>query len=43
MATSALLQVRDLKKYYPIKKSPLSRTKVFAKAVDGISFDIFRG
>ncbi|HOC07129.1 MAG TPA: dipeptide ABC transporter ATP-binding protein [Bacillota bacterium] len=43
MALLPLLQVRDLKKYYPIKKSPLSRTKVFAKAVDGISFDIFRG
>lgn len=43
MAPSALLQVRDLKKYYPIKKSPFSRSKVFAKAVDGISFDIFKG
>ncbi|MDD4658672.1 MAG: dipeptide ABC transporter ATP-binding protein [Eubacteriales bacterium] len=43
MLESPLLQVKDLKKYYPVKQSAFSRAKVFAKAVDGISFDIAWG
>jgi oligopeptide/dipeptide ABC transporter ATP-binding protein len=38
-----LLQVQDLVKYYPVKHGSFSRAKVFAKAVDGISFDIAWG
>lgn len=38
-----LLRVRDLKKYYPVKKSLLSRSAGQVKAVDGVSFSIFRG
>ena len=36
-----LLQVRNLKKYFPIKKGILNRTVGSVKAVDGVSFDIF--
>lgn len=39
----ALLKVRDLKKYFPVRKG-IFRTKVGdVKAVDGISFDVYRG
>jgi peptide/nickel transport system ATP-binding protein len=38
-----LLEVYNLKKYFPIKGSALSRTKGFVKAIDGISFKIKRG
>lgn len=38
-----LLQVKNLKQYYPIKKGILSRTVGNVKAVDGVSFDIFPG
>lgn len=39
-----LLQVRDLVKYFPIMRGTLIQRQVGAvKAVDGISFDIFRG
>jgi len=38
-----LLQVRDLKKYFPIKKGLLSRTVGHVKALDGISFDVRAG
>jgi oligopeptide/dipeptide ABC transporter ATP-binding protein len=43
MLATPLLQVKNLKKYYPVKQSPFSRATVFAKAVDGISFDIAWG
>lgn len=36
-----LLQVRDLKKYFPIKKGLLSRHVADVRAVDGVSFDIY--
>jgi len=39
----ALLQVRDLKKYFPIKRGVLRRTVGYVQAVDGISFDIYKG
>jgi oligopeptide transport system ATP-binding protein len=40
---SPLLQVEQLKTYYPIKKGIISRTVGHVKAVDGVSFDIFPG
>lgn len=38
-----LLEVKDLKKYFPFKKGLLSRAKTVVKAVDGVSFSIPRG
>ena len=39
----ALLQVRDLKKYFPIKRGVLRKTVGHVQAVDGVSFDIYKG
>ena len=39
----ALLEVKNLKKYFPIKKGFLSRTMGQVRAVDGISFTLKRG
>jgi oligopeptide transport system ATP-binding protein len=38
-----LLQIRDLKTYFPIKRGIFSRTVGWVKAVDGVSFDVHRG
>ncbi|HWK44485.1 MAG TPA: oligopeptide/dipeptide ABC transporter ATP-binding protein [Stellaceae bacterium] len=38
-----LLEVRDLRKWYPIKRSWLSRERESVKAVDGVSFGVRRG
>lgn len=38
-----LLEVKNLKKYFPFKKGLLSRGKTLVKAVDGVSFSIFQG
>ncbi len=38
-----LIQVRDLKKYFPIRRGVLRRTVGHIKAVDGVSFDIYKG
>ncbi|HSF05900.1 MAG TPA: oligopeptide/dipeptide ABC transporter ATP-binding protein [Methylomirabilota bacterium] len=38
-----LLEVRDLKKHFPVAGSLLGRTQGWVKAVDGISFTIDRG
>ncbi|MCE9526399.1 MAG: ABC transporter ATP-binding protein [Planctomycetales bacterium] len=38
-----LLAVKDLKVHFPIRKGILLRTVGHVKAVDGISFDIYRG
>ena len=38
-----ILEVKDLKKYYPIKSSLLTGPKNYVKAVDGVSFSIRRG
>ena len=38
-----LLRVRDLKKYYPAKKGLLGGAAGQVKAVDGVSFSVFRG
>jgi peptide/nickel transport system ATP-binding protein/oligopeptide transport system ATP-binding protein len=39
----ALISVRDLKVYFPIKGGILQRTRGYVKAVDGVSFDVSRG
>jgi len=39
----ALLEVRNLKKYFPIKTGVLSRTIGDVRAVDGVSFTLERG
>ena len=39
----ALLEVRDLKKHFPIRGGFLSRVQAHVKAVDGVSFWIDRG
>jgi oligopeptide transport system ATP-binding protein len=38
-----LLQVRDLRKYFPIRRGILSRVVGQVKAVDGVSFDLRAG
>lgn len=38
-----ILEVRNLKKYYPIKGGILRRTIGHIKAVDGVSFSVYRG
>ncbi len=38
-----LLEVRDLRTYFPIRRGVLSRTVGHIKAVDGVSFDVHPG
>ncbi len=38
-----ILEVKDLKKYYPIKKGVMQKVVGHVKAVDGVSFDIHKG
>ena len=38
-----VLEVRDLKKYFPITRGVWQKTRGMLKAVDGISFDLYRG
>ncbi len=38
-----LLEVKDLKKYYPIKSGWFSKEKASVKAVDGVSFTVHQG
>jgi oligopeptide transport system ATP-binding protein len=42
-AGEALLVVRDLRKYFPVKRGVLARVVANVKAVDGISFGVSRG
>src|SRR6185295_17648430 len=39
----SLLVVRDLRKYFPVKRGVLARIVANVKAVDGVSFGIARG
>src|SRR5438270_9159832 len=39
----SLLLVRDLKKYFPVKRGVLARVVAEVKAVDGVTFAISRG
>jgi len=41
--TQPLLSVKDLKVHFPIRKGVFLRTVGHVKAVDGISFDVYRG
>jgi oligopeptide transport system ATP-binding protein len=41
--TESLLKVKNLKVHYPIFGGPLQRRKGSVKAVDGVSFEIFKG
>jgi len=38
-----LLEVEDLKKYFPVRGGTFSRVRNWAKAVDGVSFGIYPG
>ena len=38
-----LLEVRDLKKYFPVQQGFLRRTTGYVKAVDGVSFTVDPG
>jgi oligopeptide/dipeptide ABC transporter ATP-binding protein len=40
---SPLLEVRDLRTWFPIRRGILSRTVGYVKAVDGVSFDLAAG
>jgi len=41
--TAAMLEIKDLKKYFPISSGILSRVSGYVKAVDGVSFSIQPG
>ncbi|MFD3272126.1 ABC transporter ATP-binding protein [Paenibacillus dendritiformis] len=41
--SEALIEVQQLKKYYPVRAGLFNRTINHVKAVDGISFSIYRG
>jgi oligopeptide transport system ATP-binding protein len=43
LKSTPLLEVQNLKQYYPITKGILSKTVGHVKAVDGLSFEIFPG
>ena len=43
MSDKILLEVKDLKQYFPIKGGVLGRTVNYVKAVDGISFSVKEG
>ncbi len=40
MATTEILRVENLKKYFPVKSLPFSRKKSYLKAVDDVSFTL---
>jgi oligopeptide transport system ATP-binding protein len=41
--STALLEVRELKKHFPVRRGVFSRVVGQVRAVDGISFDVLRG
>jgi peptide/nickel transport system ATP-binding protein len=43
MTEANLLEVKELKKYFPIRKGVLQRVVGYVRAVDGVSFSIKRG
>ena len=42
-AAQPLLQVNDLKNYFPVKRGFLQRTVDYVRAVDGVSFELAKG
>jgi oligopeptide transport system ATP-binding protein len=38
-----LVEVRELCKYFPVRRGLFARAKLWVKAVDGVSFDIYKG
>lgn len=40
---NSLIQVKDLKKYYPVKTGIIPHVTDYVKAVDGVSFSIYEG
>ncbi len=42
-AVSNILEVRDLRKHFPIRVGFMNRTRGYVRAVDGLSFDVRRG
>ena len=38
-----VLEVRDLRKFFPVKKGLLTRVQAYVQAVDGVSFSIAQG
>jgi oligopeptide/dipeptide ABC transporter ATP-binding protein len=42
-ASPPILEVRDLRKYFPIRKGLISRTVGHVKALDGVSFNVHAG
>ena len=43
MAEKKLMEIRDLRMYFPVGRSIFSRRQKELKAVDGVSFDIPQG
>jgi peptide/nickel transport system ATP-binding protein len=43
MQREQILSVNDLKVHFPVRNSGMSGGKMVAKAVNGVSFDVFRG
>jgi peptide/nickel transport system ATP-binding protein len=43
MDSTMLVSIKDLEMYFPIKRGVIKRTVGYVRAVDGVSFDIFRG
>lgn len=43
MSNEILIEVKNLKKYFPVKSKFLSGEKKYVKAVDGVSFNIRKG
>ncbi len=41
--TKPLLRIKDLQVYFPVRRGILARVVDHVKAVDGISFDVYRG
>jgi oligopeptide/dipeptide ABC transporter ATP-binding protein len=39
----ALLEIRDLKKYFPVPSGALGKANEYVKAIDGVSFDVDDG
>ncbi len=42
-AQQPILQLKNIKTYFPIKKVMIGKTKEFVHAVDGVSFDVYPG